>query len=92
MTIQVTQADRDAANKAFDIAFQGDTSTIDDDMAELFARHRQQADRGEVVAWMYERGEHRVVVPLSERASHMTEHGWTETPLYALPPAPEAGQ
>jgi hypothetical protein len=41
---EVTQADRDAANHAFDIAFQGNTDTIDDDMAELFARHRIAAE------------------------------------------------
>lgn len=36
----VTQADRDAANTAFDIAFRGDTDGIDEAMAELFTRHR----------------------------------------------------
>lgn len=40
MTVEVTQADRDAANKAFDIAFRGDTNGIDDAMAGLLAAHR----------------------------------------------------
>lgn len=39
----ITQADRDVANHAFDIAFAGNTDTIDDDMAELIARHREAA-------------------------------------------------
>lgn len=39
----VTQMDRDAADKAFDIAFRGDTDGIDCAMAELFAAHRRAA-------------------------------------------------
>jgi hypothetical protein len=73
-----------------------DIANLLDEARKWIARHRQQAERGEVVAWMYVRGAHRVVVPLSERASHMTEHGWTETPLYtltrqALKETPDAG-
>lgn len=40
---EVTQADHNAANKAFDIAFRGETDGIDDAMAELFAKHRLAA-------------------------------------------------
>ena len=36
----ITDIDREAADKAFDVAFRGDTDGIDDAMAELFARHR----------------------------------------------------
>ena len=36
--------DRTAANKAFDVAVQGDTTTIDDDMAALFEAHRIAAE------------------------------------------------
>lgn len=42
--VALTQADRDAANKAFDIAFRGDTDDIDDAMAELFAANRIAAE------------------------------------------------
>lgn len=51
----ITQADRDAANHAFDIAFQGNTETIDADIAERFARHRIAAERetvAKIVAWL----------------------------------------
>ncbi len=36
----ITQSDREKADMAFDLAFSGDTETIDHDMAELFASHR----------------------------------------------------
>lgn len=39
----ITDSDREAADKAFDVAFRGDTDGIDDAMAELFAQHRLQA-------------------------------------------------
>ena len=42
--VEVTQADRDAAHVAFDIAFRGETDGIDLAMAELFARHRIHAE------------------------------------------------
>ncbi|AXU19692.1 hypothetical protein C7W88_12740 [Novosphingobium sp. THN1] len=60
------------------------------------ARHQAEREtlaRMEPVAWMYARGEAKHVV--RERVPDLpafTEAGWTETPLYALPPAPEAGQ
>lgn len=38
--VPVAQEDREAANKAFDLAFRGDTDGIDDAMARLFADHR----------------------------------------------------
>jgi hypothetical protein len=38
--VAVTAADEAAADKAFDIAFRGDTDGIDDAMAQLFANHR----------------------------------------------------
>ena len=54
--------DRTAANKAFDVAFQGDTTTIDDDMATLFEAHRIAAEargaareRARVVEWIREK-------------------------------------
>lgn len=56
---EITDADREAANKALDIAFQGDTTTIDDDMARLFIKYRIDAfaageakEREDVVAWL----------------------------------------
>lgn len=54
------------------------------------ARAAIAAMQGEPVAWMYVHSDgcNRVVVPLSERAPDMVGRGWTETPLYALPPAP----
>lgn len=97
--VEVIQSDREAAADFMEHkCLPGDLTptnirlgNLDDGFAvQAFASHRQQAERGEVVAWMYVRGEHRVVVPLSERASHMTEHGWTETPLYTIPTPPEA--
>ena len=42
--LNVTQADRAMADKAFDIAFGGDPEYVDRDMAELFARHRMATD------------------------------------------------
>ena len=39
----------------------------------------------EPVAWLYRHG--GVSVPLTDRAEDMTTRGWTETPLYAHPPA-----
>lgn len=38
--VPVAQEDREAADKAFDLAFRGDTDGIDDAMAQLFADHR----------------------------------------------------
>lgn len=38
--VELLPADREAAEKAFDIAFRGDTEGIDDAMAALFAAHR----------------------------------------------------
>ena len=38
----VTQADRASADKAFDIAFRGDTDGIEEAMAELFAANRAE--------------------------------------------------
>lgn len=39
-SVELLPADRDAASKAFDIAFRGDTDGIDEAMAALFAAHR----------------------------------------------------
>ena len=39
----ITRSDRDAASKAFDVAFRGDTAGIDDAMAGLFASHTADA-------------------------------------------------
>ena len=39
----ITQADREAASKAFDIAFAGDTKGIDEAMQGLFVAHRSAA-------------------------------------------------
>jgi hypothetical protein len=39
IVVEVTQAEKAAANKAFDIAFRGDTEGIDEAMAALFAAH-----------------------------------------------------
>jgi len=66
--------------------------------AHYIANYRHQAEREtlarmEPVAWMYERGGVKHVV--TERATDLPAFvavGWTETPLFALPPAPEAGQ
>ena len=41
-TQPLSAADREAADKALNIAFRGDTSSIDDDMAMLFAEHRAE--------------------------------------------------
>lgn len=38
--VELLPADREAAEKAFDIAFRGNTDGIDDAMAALFAAHR----------------------------------------------------
>ena len=43
--IVVTQADIDAADKAFYIAFGGNTDGIDDTMRELLAHHRIESQR-----------------------------------------------
>lgn len=46
-----------------------------------------EAAKVEPVAWLYAHGEGgcRVVTPLTERAEHMKERGWTETPLIPAP-------
>ena len=65
---------------------------------QAFARHRHQAERDtlarmEPVAWMYEREGSSAHVSLARvKSTRDAFWGWTETPLYALPPAPEAGQ
>jgi hypothetical protein len=48
---QPTQADQNAANKAFDIAFRGDTEGIDEAMAALFAVHAAR-ERAGMIAWL----------------------------------------
>jgi hypothetical protein len=45
MMADIIQADRDAADTAFDIAFRGETQGIDEAMAQVFARHRIAALR-----------------------------------------------
>jgi len=50
---EVVDADREAAEKAFDIAFRGDTDGIDDAMASLFT-NRAALALAEVVAWLRE--------------------------------------
>lgn len=65
----------------------------------VLARHRHQAEREtlarmEPVAWLYtsENGK-KQVTSLEQWAPHIVaEIGATEVALYALPPAPEAGQ
>ena len=63
-----------------------------------FARHRHQAERDtlarmEPVAWMYEyRGGVVAVTATRYDRGTIKALGYVETPLYALPPAPEAGQ
>lgn len=47
--VEPTQADKVAADRAFDIAFRGDTDGIDCAMAELFARHRTPDPRIEAL-------------------------------------------
>lgn len=70
---------------------------------QALARHRHQAEREtlarmEPVAWMYEREGHQPQVSLFRWRDIVDGKlvigcgDWTETPLYALPPAPEAGQ
>jgi hypothetical protein len=97
--VEVTQADRDAARKAWREAYDAymDWYTAKDEatpvrmLAQALARHRTaSAPAGEVVAWMYECGQ--IKHTISKRA-FMSFNGiplkdWTETPLYAHPPAP----
>ena len=51
---------------------------------------RQQAERGEVVAWMYEKNG-RVLLDHGPTCSDdMVSGGWAAVPLYTLPTPPEA--
>lgn len=105
MQDEVTQADREAAADFMEHkCLPGDLTptnirlgNLDDGFAvQAFARHRHQAERDtlagiEPVAYMW-------TDPTHQRPPELHWHydmgppyeGWTETPLYALPPAPEA--
>lgn len=67
-------------------------------LVQTLARHRAQAEREtlarmEAVAWMYEyRGGVVAVTATRYDRGTIKALGYVETPLYALPPAPEAGQ
>lgn len=58
---------------------------------QMVARHRQSAERGEVVAWLYER---KGFAPAVSMRDPRLRYSDIETlhPLYTLPAAPEAGQ
>ena len=90
--VKVSQADIDAAQSIIDTWFNRSVIEI------TLARHRHQAERDtlarmEPVAWMYEREGSSAHVSLARvKSTRDAFWGWTETPLYALPPAPEAGQ
>ena len=102
MQDEVTQADREAAAKFMDDhgwlceeqwsdLYPGDQDVI----AKAFARHRQQAERGEAepVAYLYTRddGSKDLVLDCNgEYARNLIKHGATEVPLYTLPTPPEA--
>jgi len=99
--VKVSQADREAAascvsnRKAKREIIDGvwdESSTV-----QAFARHRHQAERDtlarmEPVAWMYEKNGKVLIDHGPTCSDDMVSGGWTATPLYALPPAPEAGQ
>ena len=77
---EITQADRETANKAFDVAFRGETEGIDDAMAEIFARHRMLGraegaaqERAEIVDWLRENApqySHEQLADAIERGEH----------------------
>jgi hypothetical protein len=59
----------------------------DDEWRALSSR----PDAGEAVAWIYERGKYERKT-LSVQQPQLVKKGWTETPLYAHPPAAVAGE
>lgn len=102
--VEVTQADREAAwpyagfhclpdRQMHERWFSGYYDNLGQGQAiRDFARHRQQAERGEVVAWMYVSGNTKRKVFSKERwAAHIVaEIGASEHALYTLPTPPEA--
>lgn len=98
--VKVTQIDREAAASVAVLVEMRELilSGRADHHAEPFARHRHQAEREtlgrmEPVAWMYEyRGGVVAVTATRYDRGTIKALGYVETPLYALPPAPEAGQ
>lgn len=60
---KVIQEDRDAADKAFDIAIRGEARGIDDAMAAAFAAHRERAEAA-IVAWLRS-GSHDLPDPMA---------------------------
>ena len=60
-------------------------------IAVHLARHRQSAERGEVVAWMYKCDVLGRTLLTEDRLEEKYRGAYeTETPLYTLPAAPEA--
>lgn len=95
--VKVSQADREALGAIDDaLGFLMDNER--EIVLAALARHRHQAEREtlarmEPVAWMYEyRGGVVAVTATRYDRGTIKALGYVETPLYALPPAPEAGQ
>lgn len=96
--VTVTQADREAAASVAVLVEMRELilSGRADHHAEPFARHRAQAEREtlarmEPVAWMYERKGFTPAVSMRDPRLRYSDIENLQ-PLYALPPAPEAGQ
>lgn len=98
--VTITQADRDAVYAFHRDSFRALFETTDEGsedqlnrahklLCQAFARHRQSAERGEVVAWMYER---KGFAPAVSMRDPRLRYSDIETlhPLYTLPAAPEA--
>ena len=73
------------------------TNLLTANQAEAMIRHlldgmpALRAPAGEPVAWMYEQGGRSHVSPTRVTSQRDAFWGWTETPLYAAPPAPDRG-
>lgn len=87
--VTVTQADELAAENAWPnirAFLQGERE--EPGLIDAFARHRSTHAQAEPVVWMYERGGETVFLVEQLRGGVLRSvTGWTETPLYAHPPA-----
>lgn len=99
--VEVTQADREAVAEFHRQSFKTLFTTTDADidaginrsyelLCQAFARHRQSAERGEVVAWLYEKNGKVLLDHGPTCSDDMVSGGWAASPLYTLPTPPEA--
>ena len=100
--VEVTQADRDAVAEFHRQSLKALFTTTDDDinaginrahemLCQAFARHRQSAERGEVVGYIIpEMLNRKSEFEANGIVLHSRPSGMATMPLYTLPTPPEA--